>query len=172
MSAEPPWPPEPHGAARRGHIWGGTEGLVPIPAAAPCALPDGHHGPRCPDRGDTVVTSHTAPPNPSPPPHRDVGRREPSPPAAAAMRTDAALGWPSSHHHHQQGRGAAQPPPAHPSPSIAHHHPLPSAAIASSQRQGGGRCRAGCSACFMACTCHKLRESGSINLPGNKNQGK
>lgn len=26
--------------------------------------------------------------------------------------------------------------------------------------------------CFIAATCHKLSKSGSINLPGNKNQGK
>lgn len=150
------------------HCWGHIFFQI-HPPAAPCALPDGCHGPWCClDRGDSAAP--TLPP---------TGTREGIrvPPGWAwtlhwvgqAAWTLLLQTWTS----HQLWPGpcpCSVPVPCPPQPRSS---PPTDIGATSPQREGGrGPSGAAAPCALWSATCHKLRTPGSINLPGNKNQGK
>lgn len=135
--------------------WGrGSVGLTPAPALPPC---------RGLGRGapSTRGLCNGAAPHrtllPSPRPHS---------PGTAGTSRDLL-------HAHRAVSAAAPacplPPPQPPAPSLS--PPLALAPRPPRQREGDCNGLTAPRGLWPA-TCHKLRKSGSINLPGNKNQGK
>lgn len=140
--------------------------------AAPCALPDGRRGPRpCLDRGDSLHPQ----PRPSQGHEWRSGSRRQPPGWAWTLHWVSQAAWTLLHEQRTGHQPRPVPCPSSvPVPCPARPRPSPPADIgaASRQREGRGPSGAAAPCALWPATCHKLRTPGSINLPGNKNQGK
>lgn len=153
------------------HLCWGHMSFRNVLQPAPCALPDGCRGsrPRL-HRGDS---QH---PQPCPSQGHEQGSEYPR--AAPKLGVDPALGQPScldtAPANTGQATNSAQCPVPAVSRSPARPSPVPLSPLTLEPHPHSRRERAGAAApcALWPATCHKLRTPESINLPGNKNQGK
>lgn len=116
---------------------------------------------------------------PSPAPHRDTSGDQ-DPPGSPQAGHGPCTGSAKLPGHCSVNSGQSHQPRPVPCPSSvpvpcpARPRPSPPADIgaASRQREGRGPSGAAAPCALWPAACHKLRTPGSINPPGNKNQGK